>query len=117
MKELRCIVFTDREVVDAILDRRRRLKEALPAGEIAGIRFALENGFQTTLLLDNAGQREEMALPETEVQAALIASCMARGVPLPVEADKAMHIIRDHAALMITMNFRKPARLVVQGAA
>ncbi|HYC04757.1 MAG TPA: hypothetical protein VED40_15805 [Azospirillaceae bacterium] len=117
MKELRCLVFTDREVVDAILDRRRRLKESLPPGEVKRIRFTLEGGVRTTLSIENEGTVEELQLTEQEVQAALISHCMAKGVPLPVEADKALYLIRGNATLMITLNFRKPARLVAQGAA
>ena len=117
MKELRCLVFTDREVVDAILDRRRRLKEPLPPGEVKRIRFALQNGVRTTLSIQNEDAVEELQLSEQEVQAALISQCMAKGVPLPVDADKALYLIRGNATLMITLNYRKPARLVAQGVA
>ncbi|MFC7332000.1 hypothetical protein [Rhodocista pekingensis] len=113
MKELRCIVFNDREVVASVIDRRRRLKDPLPEGEITGIRFAMEDGVKTYLDLD--GGKQVLTLAEEEVQAALITHCMAKNIPLPVDAEKVLYVIKGHATLMITMNFNRPARLVAMG--
>lgn len=111
MKELRCILFTDREVLVAVLDRKRRLKEELPQSPISGLRMVGgDDGVSCSLLYDQG--RETVNIPENELQAALIAHCMARKVPLPVDADKNVHLIRGRATLMITMNFNKAARLV-----
>jgi hypothetical protein len=42
----------------------------------------------------------------------MIAFCMGRKIPLPVEAEKTLHVIKDAATLIITMNFNKTPRLV-----
>lgn len=116
MKELRCILFTDREVLAAVLDRKRRLKEELPLGQISGLRMdSGDEGVTCTLSYDHG--RETLTVPENELQAALIALCMARKVPLPVDAEKNVHLIRGRATLMITINFNKAARLVHVAAA
>ncbi len=116
MKELRCILFTDREVLVAVLDRKRRLKEELPLGQISGLRMdGGDEGVTCTLSYDQG--RETVTVPDNELQAALIAHCMARKVPLPVDAEKTVHLIRGRATLMITMNFNKAARLVHVAAA
>ena len=95
----------------AVLDRKRRLKEELPQSSIGGLRLEDgEEGVRCALLYD--GGREVVNIPENELQAALITHCMARKVPLPVDADKNVHLIRGRATLMITMNFNKAARLV-----
>ncbi len=115
MKELRCIVFSDRELVGAVMDRRKKLREPVPEGDVTKVRFDIENGIQTFLEMD--GGPHEVNLDEEEVQAALVGHCMARGIPLPADSEKTLYVIRGHATLMITMNFRKPARMVALGAA
>lgn len=110
MKELRCIVFSDRELVGAVFDRRKKLREPIPEGDVTKVRFDLDNGINTIVEID--GGPTEVPLDEEEVQAALVAHCMARGIPLPADSEKTLYVIRGHATLMITMNFRKPARMV-----
>ncbi|OYQ32890.1 hypothetical protein CHU95_19345 [Niveispirillum lacus] len=116
MKELRCILFKDREVLSAILDRKRRLKEELPAGQITGLSLnSVDESINCTITYDNG--HHSLTIPETELQAALLAHCMARKVPLPVDADKNVHLINGRATLMITINFNRAARLVHVAAA
>lgn len=116
MKELRCILFTDREVLSSILDRKRRLREVLPEGQITGLNLGLgEEQIRCEVVFDHG--RLVMPIPEQELQAALLAHCMAHKVPLPVDADKSVHFIRGRITLMITMNFNKAARLVHVAAA
>ena len=115
MKELRCILFTNREALGAILDRRRKLNDPLPAGAISGFRLEKQEGSIKAMILADQG-REVLAIAESELQAALLAHCMARNVPLPVDADKSVYLIRGRATLIITMNFNKTARLVSMAA-
>ncbi|WP_119678415.1 hypothetical protein [Indioceanicola profundi] len=110
MKELRCIVFTDREVVTAILDRRRKLRDTLPEGDISAVDLVPSEGGLTARIRVTTGP--ELKIGEQELQAALVAFCMSRNVPLPVDADKAVHLIKGRATLMVTMNFQKGARLI-----
>ncbi len=114
MRELRCLVFTEQEVVKAVLDRRRRMKESLPTGTVSKVAHNEGDGVDTvfTVTADD-GTTEELLLPETEVAAALVAYCMNRRIPLPVASDKMLYIINGALTLMITMNFNKAPRLVV----
>lgn len=114
MKELRCIVFTEQEVVKAVLDRRRKRREPLPQGTVQGVGFRNEDaGIQTTIrVVDDYGGDQSMVLDETEVAAALVNFCMSRKIPLPVDSDKCLYLINESLTLMITMNFNKPPRLV-----
>lgn len=122
MKELRCLVFTDQEVVNAVVDRRRRMREKLPQGTIGKVIFQTgEDGehtpIRTTIQVTNDdGTDESMHLDETEVAAALVAFCMNRRIPLPVESDKTLYVIKDSLTLMITLNFNKAPRLVIDHA-
>ncbi|SMH55318.1 hypothetical protein [Azospirillum agricola] len=118
MKELRCLVFTEPEVIKAVLDRRQRLREPLPTGTVKGVGHRHGNGVETILtIVSDAGESRELLLSETEVAAAMVAYCMGRRIPLPVASDKALHLINGALTLMITMNFQKAPRLVTPLAA
>lgn len=113
MKELRCIVFNEQEVANAILDRRRRRREPLPIGQIAGISVETARGLKVILhLLQDDGSMDQEEVGETDTMAAVIAFCMNRKIPLPVESDKFLFLVNESLALMITMNFNRPPRLV-----
>lgn len=114
MKELRCLVFTEQEVVNAVLDRRRRVREPLPTGTVTKVVHTDGDSVDTVLTITHDdGKTEDLLLPETEVAAALVAYCMNRRIPLPVASDKMLYIINGALTLMITMNFNKAPRLVV----
>lgn len=113
MKELRCLVFTEREVVSAVIDRRRRRRDPLPTGGVAGVTYSAEHGVETRIrFMDEGGRDETLVLPEAEVLAALLAFCMGRKIPLPADSDKFLYLVNDRLALMITMNFNKPPRMI-----
>lgn len=115
MKELRCLVFTEQEVVRAVLDRRRKRREPLPQGTVRGVTFDDRDGVQTTIkVVDDYGEDQSMSLSEAEVAAALVNHCMGRKIPLPVDSDKCLYLINGALTLMITMNFNKPPRLVTE---
>jgi hypothetical protein len=110
MKELRCILFTNRELLSAILDRRRKVRDMLPEGQVTNIRLEQHRGTRCTLEIDQG--HSEIEISETELQAALLSFCLTKRVPLPAEAEKTVHLIRGRAALIITLNFNKSPRLI-----
>lgn len=113
MKELRCLVFTEQEVVKAVLDRRRKRREPLPEGTVRGVTYNAGASVETKIqVVDDYGKDCSMTLGEPEVAAALVGYCMGRKIPLPVDSDKSLYLINDALTLMITMNFNKPPRLV-----
>lgn len=117
MKELRCLVFSDREVVAAVFERRRKIGEAAPHGHVVGITFHMSPHAANTLeavihVTDDLGDDRALTVDQTEITAALVTHCMKRNIPLPVESDKTLHLINGSATLMITMNFKRPPRLV-----
>ena len=113
MKELRCIVFSERELISAVIDRRRKLNEELPQGTVESVKFRTGDTIETVMeVKDDYGKVTSLVLPELEVAAALIAFFMGHKTPLPVDAEKTLHVIKDAATLIITMNFNKTPRLV-----
>jgi hypothetical protein len=118
MKELRCIVFNDREVVKAILDRRQRRAETLPSGPIAGITYDTKENFAATLhFMRGDGLEETARISQEETMAAVIAYCVKTKIPLPADADKFLYLVNDSLTLMITMNFKRQPRCVFGGGA
>src|SRR3954465_159936 len=113
MKELRCIVFTERELINAIVGRRRKRGEELPQGTVESVKFQTGETIETVMQIKgDYAKMTSLVLSEAEVAAALIGFCMGRKIPLPVEAEKTLHVIKDAATLIITMNFNKAPRLV-----
>jgi len=104
MKELRCIVFTNQEVVAAILNRRLRLGDPVPQGRPTGVR--IDAADQLRVHVEINGGQDTLVVTEPEAQAALLAYCMGQNVPLPVEAEKSLHLVKDAVALMISLNFK-----------
>jgi len=106
MKELRCILFNEREVAAAVIERRRRMREPLPTGTVDRMTFKHgPEGIVSVLhLTDDDGIKHEVKVADPEVASALVAYCLGRRVPLPVDADKFLQVINDHLALMIRVS-------------
>jgi hypothetical protein len=49
MKELRCIVFSERELISAVIDRRRKLNEELPQGTVESVKFRTGDTIETVM--------------------------------------------------------------------
>jgi hypothetical protein len=104
-------------LISAVIGRRRKLNEELPQGTVESVKFRTGDTIETVMeVKDDYGKVTSLVLPELEVAAALIAFCMGRKIPLPVDAEKTLHVIKDAATLIITMNFNKTPRLVSIGA-
>lgn len=113
MKELRCIVFNEQEVANAIVDRKRRRREPLPSGRIVRVTYESSPALSVTLhLADDEGATETRSVRDEEAMAAVIAYCMNRKIPLPVESDKFLYLVNGNLTLMITMNFNRQPRMV-----
>ena len=108
MKELRCLAFTEQEVVAAVVERRRRLREPLPEGAVQGVSYRTEGGIAVTIhAVNSEGQNTAITVPEAEASAALVNFCMSRKIPMPVDSDKYLQVIKDSLTLMITMRFNR----------
>ena len=82
MKELRCIVFTERELISAVIGRRRKRNEELPQGTVESVKFRTGDTIETVMeVKDDYGKVTNLVLSEPEVAAALIAFCMGRNPP------------------------------------
>ncbi len=108
--ETRHICFDLHEVVEALLDMRRRSGKSVPAGDIVHraldydapskhVRFTM--GFAR-----EDGKTETMVAGQAELGAALIYFCRQTKIPLPIRASKSVGII-DGKVVLICIRSQK----------
>jgi hypothetical protein len=109
MREIRCIVFEDGELIKAILAHGRRTGKALPPGQISS--FEVERKPEVIARMtvtSDEGQKMIVPTAGAELAAAMIAYCIDRKVPVPANASKSIAVLDDHVALKITMTGEQP---------
>ncbi|MDG4720263.1 MULTISPECIES: hypothetical protein [Thalassospira] len=105
MREIRCIVFDDGELIKALLAHGRRTGKNLPAGQITS--FEIERAKEVVARMTiTSDEGAKMVVPTSgaELAAAMIAYCIDRKVPVPAHSAKSITVIDDHVALKITMS-------------
>ncbi|WP_252509647.1 hypothetical protein [Thalassospira sp. TSL5-1] len=105
MRELRCIIFENIEVIKAITGHRRRIGKPLPAGQIGKLKITTSPEIVVTLeLVPDDGHSLFIPSSGAELAAALIAFCIEQRVPMPVSAKKALTVLEGNIAIKITKN-------------
>jgi hypothetical protein len=108
MKELRCLVFTEAELIHAVVSRRRKIREPLPVGTVQKVTFEQGEELVTTLhMADDYGKDCSLRLGAVEVAAAMVNFCIERKIPLPVASNKHLQLLNNSLSLMITMHTNK----------
>ena len=103
MRELRCIIFENLEVIKAITGHRRRVGKPLPPGQIGKVKVTTSPEIVVTLeLIPDDGHSLFIPSSGAELAAALIAFCIELRVPMPVSAKKALTVIDGNVAIKIT---------------
>ncbi|HYC05144.1 MAG TPA: hypothetical protein VEB20_01505 [Azospirillaceae bacterium] len=112
--EIRHIIFTNDEVMRAVVEYHKRTANPLPPGNV--IRCAPEKVDQQIKLslhvaLDADGARQILVLEEPVLAAALIFYCIQNKIPLPTKAAKSLQMVGEQVALKVTKeNTKKPTR-------
>ncbi|MEI8396537.1 MAG: hypothetical protein WCF85_17530 [Rhodospirillaceae bacterium] len=112
MREFRCIVFNDREVITAIIDRRRRRKASLPVGTAKDISFtesASEGLVSSVRIVDDYGTLETIHVRLEEIVAALVDYCVNRRIPIPNTGNKWIEWLNE-GELTLMMNVEQKVR-------
>lgn len=115
MKEFRCIIFSEQEVLTAIVDRRRRAREQLPFGTIQGVTYdAKDKNMVITCvhIVDDYGNLQTVTVRTAELAAALVEYCLNRKIPMPTGSSKWIELINETSlTLLMTVDAkskRKP---------
>ncbi|MEA1938022.1 MAG: hypothetical protein U9N14_02890 [Pseudomonadota bacterium] len=114
MKELRCIVFNQDEIILALRNQRKRRGDTFPAGDITRIAIKPTRPVSVTVHIkaEEGAEESPFTFEQTEIAAALIAHCIERKVPLPFKAKKFITVYGGEITLMVTMNFQDdPAQM------
>ena len=103
MKELRCFVFNEQEVITAVIERRRRAREQLPIGTVKGITYdagesqaVFANKYEVVAriaIVDDYGKSTELTAKTAELAAALIEYCLNRKIKMPRSSNKWVELI------------------------
>ncbi|MEQ8393009.1 MAG: hypothetical protein RIB30_18635 [Thalassospira sp.] len=104
MRELRCIVFEDGELIKALIAHGQRTGKAMPPGQISS--FEIERTPEVVarmVITSDAGEKTIVPTSGAQLAAAMIAYCIDRRVPVPAHAAKSITVIDGHVALKITM--------------
>ncbi|MEI8394821.1 MAG: hypothetical protein WCF85_08810 [Rhodospirillaceae bacterium] len=104
MKEFRCIVFNEQEAITAVIERRRKQREALPIATIKGLVYQTDGEYTSILnLIDDYGKKIELPIPRAEMAAALVNYCLTRKIPMPMAAKKNIEVIGSDITLLMTI--------------
>jgi hypothetical protein len=106
--ELRTIVFSQQEVLEALVALDRVSKQGWPAGQIMGLHLESEPALSVHLdLMATDGLRKRVAIAIPNVAAALIGYCKSKRIPLARHARKSLQVVGDQLALRLTQGTRE----------
>ena len=104
MRKLRCITFSEREAVAAVLDRRHTQRQSVPSGLIQGLTFQSSGGAASILKVEDFdGNKTPVEISEAEMAAALVNYCLARRIPMPMRSNKGIQVIGGDITLVLTI--------------
>lgn len=99
--ETRLIVFNAKEVTEALLDFAIRQGRKIPGKDGAQANYTQEKDGSVKSRLEY-GQKEQTAeFTDVETASALIAYCIAHGIPLPRRGQKSVYLRYDELALHV----------------
>ena len=113
MREFRCLIFADHEVITAYIERLKRLRSPLPAGTIRGIEYnatAAKQVDSVLTVISDEGEIHRIQIRMVEMAASLVDYCLNRKIPIPSGSQKWVEVINTHElVLLMTLTERPPA--------
>jgi hypothetical protein len=106
--ELRQIAFSATEVIIAVREHRRRTRNPLPTGTIAGFEMRSDNGIYADMAIadDATGNKTTIRFNDEALAAALILYCIDHKIPMPVKATKSLGLFEGELRLIIRIASR-----------
>lgn len=111
--EIRHILFSPAEVLDAVVQHARRSGRPLPAGSVINTEVVVSVPgapvrFRVEIAPDIRRASADGPNPISEFQAedlavALLAYCRSRSIPIPMRAEKALHKFGLRLGLVLTI--------------
>lgn len=101
MREVRCVIFEDREVLAAVVASRRARNQPMPPGFVNRITLHEDEIVHATFDISaDDGRNIRLAIGETELAAALIRYLLERNVPVPAKLRKMLIVTERQLGLV-----------------
>lgn len=101
MREVRCVIFEEREVLAAVVASRRARSQPMPPGFVNRITLHEEDIVHVTFDISaDDGRNIKLAVGETELAAALIRYLLERNVPVPAKLRKMLIVTERQLGLV-----------------
>lgn len=100
--EIRHIIFSNEEVIRAVVDYHRRSGSPLPSGSIIRLELITEPVVRCGLHIGlDDGARQAHWVDNPTLAACLIFFCINQRIPLPTKSAKQLHMMNDKVALVV----------------
>lgn len=108
ISEVRHVIFSSDELMQAIVEYCRASKTPLPAGDVVGSTAAVPEtgtGLEVALIMRQPPDFEDepVAIENKVVGAALLRHCISKKVPLPRAASKSLELWDGNVALTLSL--------------
>ena len=117
--EIRHVLFSHAEALEAVIEQWRRSRSSLPKGQVVDTKVEEpSNGgalrFVFTVQPDDSTRPpRSYEVEDLELMAALITYCKGRGVPLPMKADKKLQRFGGRLGLVLTLGAKGGEKLAL----
>ena len=102
--ELRKIIFSEEEIVRAVLSQNRRSPKKLPPGDIVKVGRSGSGANMDISIFDaTVEQTKTVTLGASYLAAAMLGFCIDNKIPVPRVADKSVEVLGDSFALSISI--------------
>ena len=110
--EIRNIVFSDDELLEAIRQYNARANKKLPQGQFVRCRPTGGDVVGAVVEIDDAmgDGTKRVTLDQSYIVAVLINACLRSGIPLPRRARKSLQTVGPGVALHLSLPHKDPSR-------
>lgn len=115
MKELRTIIFDEREAAGAVILLARRNGRRIPTGTLKSFHvFEEETASGVVTITDDYGDDHDLTFNQEEIAAALVQHCLNRTVPLPRTAQKVITTVDGQIVLALEVGHKTEIKSLVR---
>jgi hypothetical protein len=104
--ELRHIIFSKQEVIEAVQHYMRRTGERLPIGVVSRVTVQTDDqiGILFQIIEDGTEKTHTFYVDGHKLQSALILFCKTCRIPLPHRSDKQLQMVGTNIAMLVSKN-------------
>jgi len=108
--ELRRIVFSESEIIEALDRFAKATRHAMPAGKITACRIDSKSALSATLTVQHMaeGSTHTVRFDNASIAAALIRYCIEKKIPIPRASEKSVEAQGPGVALILNLPAQPP---------